>query len=68
MKTKISDQEFYNKLEKKLSEITAASLLTIPGIYEIVSEEFNNEIIEEFESERPERLAKKIRVYHDKHF
>jgi len=35
--------------------------------FEIVSEEFNNDIIEDFELVRAERLAKRIGAYHAKH-
>lgn len=48
----ISDQEFDNRLKEKLSKITADQLLSIPGIYELVSEELNNEIIEEWEQDQ----------------
>jgi hypothetical protein len=67
MKTQITNAEFDAKLEEILSGMTGAQLLSIPGIYEIVSEEYNNEILEAWENERTERLAKKIRAYHDKH-
>lgn len=49
---KITDEEFDTKLIEILSKMTAAQLLSIPGIYEIVSEEFNNNVIEAIEAER----------------
>lgn len=52
MSSNITDQEFYDRLEKKLSGISAIEILGISGIYEILAEEFNNEIIEEFEKEQ----------------
>lgn len=67
MKTNINNDQFDEMLREKLSKITAAQLLSIPGIYEIVSEEFNNEIIEDWENSRIERIAKRSRIYHDKH-
>ena len=47
----ITDEMFYDKLEDKVYE-NSRTLLDIPGIYEIVSEYFNNEILEELEEER----------------
>lgn len=39
----------------KLTEICEnEDLLAIPGVYEIVSEHYNNEVLEALESERPE--------------
>lgn len=52
MNSNITNQEFYDRLEKKLSGILAIEILGISGIYEILAEEFNNEIIEEFEKEQ----------------
>lgn len=52
MSSNITDQEFYDRLEEKLSGISAIEILGISGIYEILAEEFNNEIIEEFEKEQ----------------
>ena len=43
---KITSEQFDQCLSDILREITAEQLLTIPGIYEIVSEYFNNEILE----------------------
>lgn len=57
---------FDNKLQEILGNMTGAQLLAIPGIYEIVSEEFNNGIIEQYDADRPYRLAEKIRKYHDR--
>lgn len=48
---KITDELFDAKLMEILSGMTAAQLLSVPGVYEIVSEEFNNEIIETIEED-----------------
>lgn len=48
-KIQISDKEFYFRLECKLKQIPAINLLYIPGIYEILSEEYNNEILDDFD-------------------
>jgi len=46
MKTEdITQSQFDNELIKILSDFTAAQLLDIPGIYDILSESFNNEVI-----------------------
>lgn len=42
----ITDAQFDAALEELLSELSANQLLDIPGIYEILSEYFNNDIIE----------------------
>jgi len=41
----ISTEEFDAALTEILGEATGVDLLLIPGIYEIVSEHFNNEAI-----------------------
>ena len=48
----ITQEMFDDKLYETLDFVTAASLVTIPGIYEILSEYYNNQIIEELEMER----------------
>jgi len=45
----ITQEQFDKILIEILNEYTGAQLLNIPGIYEIVSEEFNNEILERWE-------------------
>lgn len=42
----VTDEEFKDALADLLNEHPAASLLIIPGIYEILSEHFNNEILD----------------------
>lgn len=46
----ISQEEFDSKLEEIVSTMTAASLLSYGGIYEILSEELNNDVIEAWEA------------------
>ena len=41
----ITQEMFDNELERMLSEYKGNQLLYIPGIYEILSGEFNNDII-----------------------
>ncbi|MCK9597884.1 MAG: hypothetical protein M0R06_02515 [Sphaerochaeta sp.] len=42
---KITNDEFDKILAEVLDENRASSLLSVPGIYEILSEEFNNEVL-----------------------
>lgn len=46
----ISQEQFDEQLRLLLSEMTADKLLHLPGIYEIVSEEYNNEVIDKWEA------------------
>ena len=56
--SKINQTEFDNILMGILSEMTAAQLLDISGIYEIVSEEFNNEVLDIYETNKEGRRMK----------
>lgn len=47
----VTSEMFDEKLAEMLEDETGESLLQIPRIYEIVSEHFNNEILEELEKE-----------------
>ena len=42
----ITNDQFDSKLAELVSETPAGHLLTIPGVYEILSEWFNNDIID----------------------
>jgi hypothetical protein len=48
---RITDEEFDQLLIQIINEHPASNLLSIPGIYEILSEEFNNEILDRFEQQ-----------------
>jgi hypothetical protein len=48
----ITQEEFDNELAKILNETNAITLLTIPGVYELLAEEFNNVVIENIEQRR----------------
>ena len=41
----MNDEEFDSILEEVLDEQCGASLLTIPGAYEVFAEHFNNEVL-----------------------
>jgi hypothetical protein len=51
---KITNEQFDAKLTEILDGMTGAQLLAIPGLYEVVSEELNNDVIEAIEAERNE--------------
>jgi len=46
------DEEFDNELERLVNEEPAGNLLTVPGIYEILSEHFNNEVLQRLKEKR----------------
>ena len=46
MSKPITDEEFDNTLLEILSKYTADQMIDIPGIYEILSEHYNNEVID----------------------
>ena len=48
--SKMTTEDFDAILIGILKETTAAELLTIPGVYEIVSEHYNDEVLEPWES------------------
>jgi hypothetical protein len=47
----ITTAQFDDKLEEILDRQTGGKLLSIAGVYEVLSEHFNNEVIEELERE-----------------
>jgi len=52
--SKITSDEFNETLAGILQDVTANTLLDIPGIYEILAEEYNNEVIEKWEETQGE--------------
>lgn len=51
----ITEEMFYDKLVEIIDETQAPSdLLALEGVYEIVREEFNNEVLKALEEERAE--------------
>ena len=53
----MTQDEFTSILEKIVSELTTADLMTLPGFYEIVSEEFNNEVLTKWAERKTVRLC-----------
>jgi hypothetical protein len=57
---KMSTEDFDRILADKINEFAdkaangAADLLSFPGVYEILAEEWNNEVLEAWEAEQPE--------------
>ncbi|MBW1953532.1 MAG: hypothetical protein JRI66_10685 [Deltaproteobacteria bacterium] len=50
-KRTITSEEFNNILVEIIGETDPIVLLRIPGVYEILSEHFNNEVLERWEQE-----------------
>ena len=48
----MTDEDFDRILEDHVAKLNAAALLAIPGIYEILSEELNNSVLEAWEQEQ----------------
>lgn len=48
---KVSQEQFDQKLAEILSGMTGAQILSIPGIYGILAEEFNNDVIDALNEE-----------------
>lgn len=51
---KVTQGQFNQKLAEILSGMTGAQLLSIPGIYEILAEEFNNDVLDAMNEEDEE--------------
>ena len=47
----MTNEQFDAKLEELVSRMTAAELMALPGFYEIVSEELNNEVLDALDAE-----------------
>lgn len=54
---KMTDSDFDNYLIDIINKnysVAPASIIQIPGIYEILSEHFNNEVLERWEADHPD--------------
>jgi hypothetical protein len=49
MYDKITNEKFYDKLEDILGRMSPGDILTIPGVYEVISEALNNDVLDELE-------------------
>lgn len=50
----VTQEQFDNKLLEILAGMTAACIITIPGVYEILAEELNNDVLEELRMDTEE--------------
>ena len=50
----MSDDNFYKMLIVLMKESTIEHIISIPGVYEAVSEHYNNEVLERLEQENDE--------------
>lgn len=50
--SQITQEEFDAKLDELVASMTAVEIFAMPGVYEIVSEQLNNEVIRAIESDR----------------
>lgn len=48
----VTDDIFYSKLVELVGETSPRTLLAVPGVYELLSEHFNNEVLDALEDER----------------
>lgn len=53
--SQMTQEEFNEILEKLLGAETPGNLLAIPGVYEVVSEHFNNAVLEDWAQDNPEK-------------
>jgi hypothetical protein len=52
MAKKISQEKFDELLAEILDEDKASNLLSIPGVYEVLSEHFNNDVLKKWNDEQ----------------
>jgi hypothetical protein len=50
----VTTEMFDTKLAELLDDLSGYELLAIPGLYEVVSEQLNNDVLEALEAEREE--------------
>lgn len=53
----MSTEDFDRNLRKCLCARTAEQMLLIPGIYEVVSEHFNNEVLDRWGAEQYQKAS-----------
>jgi len=51
---KMTTEEFDKYLVGAMEEYTMESILRMPGVYEVLSEYLNNEVLERWEEDNPE--------------
>ena len=50
----VTDEMFEKELEEIVAGMSAAEILGVPGVHEILREELNNDVLERLEEEREE--------------
>lgn len=50
--SKLTDEEFDRRLGEIMDRKPASYLLTVPGVYDILREEYNNDILDEWEKDQ----------------
>lgn len=53
----VTTEMFDEALQELLSKETGSDLLSIPGVYEVLSEHFNNEVLEKLEEKREQERS-----------
>ena len=56
----MTNEDFDRILSDIINDDTASNLLTIPGIYEILAEHYNNEVLDAWTEEKEEAKGKPI--------
>ena len=51
---KMTQEDFDTILEEIINKHPASHLLTVPGVYEVIREHYNNEVLEFWEAANPE--------------
>ena len=51
MSVNISNEKFADILIRIVNESLASNLFTIPGVYELVAEEYNNDVLSAYKEE-----------------
>ena len=52
----VTDEEFQEARDELLDELEASVILDVPGVYELVVENYNNQIIEKAQENREAKL------------
>jgi hypothetical protein len=52
--TNLSHDEFVRRLTEKVDEMTGGAVLAVPGVYELMSEHWNNDILDDWKSDQPD--------------
>ena len=59
----MTQRDFDNYLDKIMDITSKTELLSLPGVYEIISETYNNDVLALWAEENPEKLPINPKVY-----